>query len=146
MDASELESCLGKVEDSPEVVQLLTSLGVKKGLKHSRDGDTYVERPELGLVLVFKPVGPKSSKFKLMEIQFNSDTEKGYTNFSGTLPNNVKWNDTQEEVRKKLGKPTKAMKEFHLDHWIKGNRRLSVEYRKSFSSIANVALGFPIEE
>src|SRR5689334_5739784 len=61
LNAAQLQDCIGKVEGSPEVAQLLAELGVKKKLKRSSEGDAMVERPELGLILAFEPAGPRTS-------------------------------------------------------------------------------------
>jgi hypothetical protein len=143
MDASEFESCLGKTEDSYEVVQLLDNLGIKKKLKVSQEGNVRIKLSNLGLLLSFVPEDPKSSKLKFTGVQFYSDCEEGFTTYAGKLPMGLTFSDTPNIARKKLGKPTTSLKEFRLEHWIENGRQLTVRYRKTMDGIAYVLRGFP---
>jgi hypothetical protein len=142
-DAAEFEDCLGKEEDTPEVLALLAKLGIKKKLKPSDEGYARLKLPTKGLLLSFEPIDEKSSKLKFSGVQFYSDSEEGFTTFAGALPKGLTFSDSPKEARQKLGKPTKIMKEFRLDHWIAKGRQLTVRYRRTMDGIAYVLSGFP---
>jgi len=142
MDASEFEDCLGKAEETPEVARLLAALGITKKLKLSSEGNVRLMLPERGLLLSFKPEDASSSRIKFTGVQFYSDAEEGFTTFPGALPRGLAFSDDPKAARAKLGKPTKIMKDFRLDHWITGERQLTVRYRKSMDGIAYVLSGF----
>jgi hypothetical protein len=93
--------------------------------------------------LAFVPENPKSSKLKLIGIQYYSDVEEGFTTYAGTLPKDLEFSDSPKVARTKLGKPSKIMKDFRLDHWIEGGHQLTVRYRKTMDGIAYVLQGFP---
>lgn len=143
MDADVFEKCLGKPEESPEVAKLLADLGINKKLKVSSEGNVRIMLPERGLLLSFKPEDPKSSRLVFTGVQFYSDAEEGFTAFPGRLPRGLSFDDSPEQARDKLGKPTKIMKDFRLDHWIANGRQLTVRYRKTLDGIAYVLSGFP---
>jgi hypothetical protein len=144
VDASQFDQSLGKPLESPEVTQLLKDLGVTKKLKLGPEGYTRVSLDKLGLLLAFEPAGPKTSKLVLDSVQFLGGGADGVTRYSGTLPRALEFTDSQKEVRVKLGKPTKAKKDFRMDQWIGDGRLLSVTYRKSLDEVSLILLGLPL--
>ncbi|HEX3696359.1 MAG TPA: hypothetical protein VH374_13335 [Polyangia bacterium] len=145
MDSSDFEPCLGKTDDAPEVVQLLSTLGVTKKLKPPKGGeDLTVELKKAGVVLVFGPHDVKSSKMKLIEVQFYSDAEEGYKTFAGKLPGGLTFTDKQDDARRKLGKPARSKKEFRYDAWKAGPLELIATFSKKDGRIEQVQLGLPL--
>lgn len=141
MDALQFENCLGKSDDSAEVKAMLTELGVTKKLKLSSEGYVRVELYSQGLLLSFVPIEPKSSVLTFSGVQFYSDVEDGFTTFAGALPGGLSFSDAMKEARAKLGKPTKIMKDFRLDHWIAQGLQTTIGYRKTLDGIAYVMRG-----
>jgi len=147
MDSDAFISCVGEPEDSNEVQRLLASVGVTKKLRVPRDDiEARVDLPKLGLSLIFEPEGAKTSRLIFTGVQFFSDTEKGYTNFSGTLPGGITFADTQREVHAKLGKPALTKKSLRYDAWKPEGKLLTVEYAKGSGKVAMVSFELPEED
>jgi hypothetical protein len=144
MDASEFDRCLGKLDDSPEVIKLLKGLGVTKKLKLASDDYMTLDLFDQGVMLSFVRAEPKSSHLMFTGATFYTDVED-YTEFVGALPENLKFSDTQKEVRAKLGKPTESLDEFGIDNWRKPDRFVSISYRGA-GTIANVLWSTPEPE
>lgn len=131
MDSASLIACIGKPEDAPEVQKLLAAIGFTKALKMPRDDiDVRATAPNLGLSLIFRPEGPKSSRLILSAVKFNSDTEKGNKRFAGALPANLQFSDLKANARAKLGKPEDEDEDLRLDIWSLGQLRLAIKYAK----------------
>lgn len=141
MDATDLEPCFGKPDTDPQVAKVLKALGVTKKLKPDDESVARVKRPDLGLILVFRRVDPKSSDLTLCSIQYYSDAEKGFTTFAGALPEGLTWNDTPADVKKKLGKPDSEVKAYRMQHWKKKDVQRSIQYKKDNSGISYMTLG-----
>ena len=140
MDAVDFTSCLGKTNDTKEITGMLSSLGVTKQLKASRDGDLQLELPKTGIILSFELKDRKSSVLQLIGVQFYTAAQGGFTTFAGPLPKGLTFADSPKEVLKKLGKPTSSKKQFRIEHWLHGSYQLSVQYTKSNDAIALVLL------
>jgi hypothetical protein len=147
MDSKAIIGCLGKTDDSPEVVKLLAGLGVKKKPKIPHDDiDARIDILKQGLSLVFEPREPKSSKLTFSAVQFFSGADEGFDKYTGILPNNLFFSDTQAEVRKKLGKPSDTMKELWQDIWEPEGLLMTVEYSGKGGQITMVAFDVPEDE
>ena len=131
MHSNDFIAALGKGEETPEVQRIFSAFGVTKKLKMPRDDiEARVDLPKDGLSLVFEPEGPKTSRLLFTAVQFLSDAEQGYKSFTGGLPGNLAFTDTQAEVHAKLGKPAESKKAFRLDRWKPNGTKLTVEYGK----------------
>lgn len=146
MHANDFISCIGKLDDTPEVQALLAALGVTKKPKMPKDdNEARVELPKQGLSLVFEPGNPKSSRLVLTAVQFLSDANEGYTSFQGTLPGNLLSSDSQAEARAKLGKTGKSKKAFRLDRWTFDGLDWTVEYAKNDLRVDAVTVHLPVK-
>lgn len=131
MDSSEFIDCIGKAEDTPEVRQMLVAVGVTKKLKKPKDDiEARADLPALGLSLIFKPEGPKSSLLIFNAVQFVSSAEQGYTSFSGALPAQLLFSDGQSEAHAKLGTPLVVKPALRRDIWQFKDLRLAIKYAK----------------
>jgi hypothetical protein len=147
MNADDFVPFLGKLDGSPDIAKLLTSLGVKKQPKLKK-GDlyVYVQLPKDGLVLVFRESDdPKSSQTFLAGVQMYSDEEDGFKTFAGELPKEVGFDDTKAEVRKKLGKPTRSKDQLRTDYWDRKGHVLSVEYSRATGKVQTMDLSVPLK-
>jgi hypothetical protein len=141
MDSDDFIAQLGKADDSPDVQRILAAVGVTKKLKMPKDDiEARADLPKLGLSLIFKPEGPKSSVLIFQAVQFFSDDEKGYVSFRGALPKQLLLTDKQAEVRAKLGKPTESKTVLRLDRWKTPDRILTVEYAKESKRISAITV------
>jgi hypothetical protein len=147
MDSKEFIACIGKPEDAPEVQRVLAGIGFTKKLKMPKDDiDARVTMPQMGLSLVFKPEGPKSSRLVLNAAQFISDTEKGNMSFPGALPAKLVFSDGQVEARVKLGKPFDTKPALRRDIWKLENLNLAIKYSKDAPhKIAVVTVEIPLK-
>ena len=141
MDASQFDAAMGKLEDSPEVIQLLKDLGVTKKLKLGSDGYTTLDLNDKGVTLSFVPAEPKSSKLRFNSVTFYTNVED-YTEFPGALPRGLTFSDTKVEVRSKLGAPTKSIEKYGIDNWNWSDRFVSARYRKA-GTISNLLWSTP---
>jgi hypothetical protein len=147
MNGDDIISCLRKSSDSPEMVELLNSLKVKKSLKLQRgEDDVRVNLPKQGLSLIFTREAPKTSKMFFSTVQFFSDAQDGFNSFNGDLPRNLVFSDSQIVVRNKLGKPPYPSKELKFDNWENEEFDLTVQYTPDFSRIKMVGFSVPMEE
>lgn len=146
MNSSDFIACLGKRDDSPEVAKVLAAVGVTKKLKMPKDDiEARADLPKLGLSLIFKPEGPKSSVLIFQAVQFLSDAEKGYKSFAGALPNQLLLADTQTEVRAKLGKPSETKPALRLDRWKAADHVMTIEYAKEDRRIGAITVHIPLK-
>jgi hypothetical protein len=144
MNSKEIIACLRKVDDSPDVAELLTTLNVKKKLRIPKDDiEARIDLPKQGLSLIFKPAGSKTSELIFTAVQFFSDSEEGYVNFQGELPCNLLFSDTQTEVRKKLGKPVESLKQRRRDRWEREGLVLTVKYSQEDGRVAMISFHVP---
>jgi len=147
VNSDDIVVCLGKTDDSPEVIRLLAGLGVKKKPKVPRgDIEARIDIMEQGLSLVFEPREPKTSKLTLVAVQFFSGAEGGSEKFPGELPKKLLFSDTQTEVRKKLGKPGDTMKDLWQDIWKEKGLLMTVEYSGKGGQITMVAFDVPEDD
>lgn len=144
VNSDELIVCIGKAEDTPEVMKLLADLGVTRKLRMPRDHIYLrVDRLKQGLSLFFWPESPKSSKLNFNFVQFVSDVEQGYKTFPGTLPQGLVFSNTRAEVHAKLGKPAEEDLTMKVDEWKLGSLGLSVDYARGVDCVAMVSVGIP---
>jgi hypothetical protein len=144
MDSNDFIAHLGKAYDAPEVQRLLAAVGVTKKLKMPKDDiEARADLPKLGLSLIFKPEGPKSSVLIFQAAMFLSNDNKGYTSYSGALPAQLLWTDKPAEVRVKLGKPTESKAALRLDRWTTPDQILTIEYAKESKRIHCVTVHIP---
>jgi hypothetical protein len=145
MDAPEFVACIGKTDDTPEVIKLLSDVGVAKKLKPSRDGtDVDVALKTLGIMMVFRGLDAKSSKLTLWGVQFYLN-EGGYKPFKGALPQGLVFGDSRADVKGKLGKPLRAIKAIRRETWAIGNQELTVAYGKLDDRLSIVFQNLPIK-
>jgi hypothetical protein len=144
MDSADIVRNLRKTADSAEISALFAALGVSQIPKMPKDDiDARVRLPKQGLVLIFKPVDPKSSKLGLVSAHFLSDAETGNSNFSGELPRKLSFTDTQAEVHQKLGKPTLSIPPLRRETWKTNAEALSVKYSKDSGQVTFVSVDAP---
>ena len=148
MDSSDFISCIGKAEDAPEVQSLLAFVGATKKLKMPKDDiDVRHVLHGLGLSLVFKPEGPRSSRLIFNAVQFLSAAEEGFTTFAGALPAHLEFSDAQAQAHAKLGSPLISKPKLRRDIWQLGELRLAVKYAKDAPHhIALVTVHVPLED
>ena len=154
MDAFQIEQCIGKLEDSVEVSQLLKELGVTKKLKPNGAEDTVVKLESLGLRLTFQRATPKTSQLKLLGVQFVTEGN-GFKAYAGALPWGLKWSDSKQDVYAKLGKPMPLDDDdddddedidMRIDNWVKSGVQATVKYSLDHSELKWVILAIPYEE
>jgi hypothetical protein len=148
MDSSDFVACIGKPEDAPEVKRMLAAVGVASKLKKPKDDiEARADLPKLGLSLIFKPEGPKSSRLIFNAVQFISDVESGYVSFSGALPAQLVFADGQAEARAKLGEPLVSKPALRRDIWKLQDLRLAIKYSKDTPQrIAVITVHQPLPE
>lgn len=148
MDSGEFISCVGKPEDAPEVQQLLSAVGFAKKLKMPKDDiDVRADLPKLGLSIIFKPEGPKSSRLILSAVKFISAAEKGHVSFTGALPAQLLFSDLKAETHAKLGPPVIDEPDLRLAIWQMGALRLAIKYaREAPHSVAVITVQLPPKE
>jgi hypothetical protein len=147
MDYSALVSCIGKHEDDPEVQARLSALGVTNKLKMPADDiDVRHVLQGVGLCLIFKPEGPKSSRLIFYAVQFVSSVEEGYSTFAGTLPAGLQFSDGQADAQLKLGTPLTSKPKLRRDIWRLDDLQLALKYSKNPPhQIAVVTVQLPLE-
>lgn len=132
MDTQEIIACIAKPEDAPEIRRLLASVGVTTALKIPKgDIEARLSLTTLGLTLIFKPEGPKSSRLILDTVMFVSDAEEGYSTYPGVLPEGLLFSDTQAEAHAKLGPPAFSKPKLRFDIWERPPVDLSINYTKA---------------
>jgi len=147
MDASRFEKCIGKLEESPEVSQLLKELGVTKKLKPARDEDTQLGLPKLGLDLGFSREQPESSQLTLIGVEFLTDDGDGGKAYTGGLPRGLAFTDSKQDVYAKLGPPSIPTDEsMRMDHWLYDGLQLTVSYARSLEELMSVQVALPYEK
>ena len=144
MDGKDLIELLRKSDESPDISKALSELGVTKKLKMPKDDiEARIDLPKKGLSLIFKPEAPKTSKLVFTAVQFFSDASEGFTTFPGKLVESLQFNDTQAEVRKKLGKPAEIMKDLRRDQWNLKGLVLTVKYSRKDGRIGMISVHVP---
>jgi len=146
MNAADFLPYLGKTDDTAEIKDLLTRLGVKKHPKVKRgDTDVYVDLPKKGIGLVFElPEDGKSSLLTLADVQFYAGLPmQDFSKFEGQLPEGILFSDSRDAVRAKLGPPDTAVEDTKIDIWERKGHSLVVEYRRDLSGIALLHLSVP---
>jgi hypothetical protein len=147
MNSEKFIICIRQLEDSPEVVELLQSIGFTKKLKMPKDDiDARVDLPKKGLSLIFRPESEKSSKLVFDGVQFFSNLEQGYSSFEGELPGKILFSDSQSLVHEKLGQPVETNKKFRLDSWFINGLDYAVEYAKGVPGIAMISVSIPLKK
>lgn len=139
MNAEEFLPYLGKTDDTSEIRQLLSRLGVARHPKPKQgETDAYVELPRQGLVLVFERLEKgKTSRLAFNDVQFYSDAcEFGFDPFQGLLPGNLQFADSRSEARAKLGMPAVEDDELDIDSWRLGEYELTLEYVTGGEAVA----------
>ncbi len=137
-------NCLRKSDNSSEILNLFSSLGVKKVPKISKgDTDARVDLEKKGLTLIFLPKGPKTSELVMVAVQFFSEDTEDYSTYSEELPYDLKFTDNQPEVKKKLGKPNRAKKFLAREFWDLDGIVLTVKYTKKYDRIVMVSIHAP---
>ncbi|HEY0709772.1 MAG TPA: hypothetical protein VGG33_23365 [Polyangia bacterium] len=142
MDAQELEAVFRRPEDDPDVIKIFEALGITKRPKVV-DNVAEIILKDRGLRLAMRPEGPKSSRLILSSLTFFSGATDNYTPFAGALPKGLVFGDNQVSARAKLGEPSDSVPEFRMDHWIFGDRRLTLKYRQADGTIHSVIIGLP---
>ena len=144
MDSKDFLACLRKTENSPEVVHILSGMGVKKKLKVPKgDTEARVDLEKQGLTMIFLPKGPKDSELVLVAVQFFSEEEEDYSTYKGDLPYKINFTDDQAEVRKKLGSPSRTKDFLARDFWDIDKLVLTVEFGGRDGRITMVSFHAP---
>jgi hypothetical protein len=110
--------CLGESTKNENLVDTLIKLGIDVMTELTLpDGEyrAYIERPKEGVSLVFTDeavflgknnIEIGSGNMHLSGIFLYAEGKDGYKQFSGEMPFNFSFNNTQKEIEKELGKAT----------------------------------------
>ncbi len=136
MNARDWLPLLGKTADHSALAAILTKLGARPPkLRHGED-EAFVDLPTLGVVLVFEATPSGKRAMLLTSVQLyaglpNQDCSK----FAGELPEGLRFEDTRDAVRKKLGRPDMQVDASGVDTWSRDDHELIIEYRIDLSGI-----------
>lgn len=146
MDFDEIATCVGKDENQPEIVRLLAYVSYQKKLKLPKDDvKLRLNFAPLGLSLIFRPQGRKSSLLVLNAAQAVSDAEAGFKTFPGKLPGGIEFGETQAQVITKLGKPSSSENDMRYDSWrLADKKTLRVQYSKLGMKLTFVTVELPV--
>ena len=153
MNLADFISLLGLSSTAKQVEALLQGIGYHGQLKLKKgDYDSYIERPELGIYLVFSdeesvnrplPQEVKEGELILTNVTARSGEKDNYLRFTGELPLGLQFGLSREDVRKKLGPPTWSNDRLSRDRWHFPNYRLIIGFTKDEKAISDVSLELP---
>lgn len=142
-----LVSLLGRSEHDPEVIAVLTELGVKLPLKRPKSYLTYnlLENENWGFHIGFEyasdiPFIENKTIFKEKEmlLQTIQDISKNKIPENTILPYGITWQSTLDELISILGKYAEYDKKWNSYTWVKNNLVILLEFNNDNLNIDRI--------
>jgi len=94
-------------------------------------------------VMLFKTVRGGPSPLEVWGIEFVRKGARGGVGFAGGLPEALDWNQSRAALRTRFGAPETNPHAKLFDGWMRGDRRIGVNFSKDERSIASVFVALP---
>lgn len=152
INSEEVIALLGLAHNDAGVRQILEKFGLgaaKLKLKRG-EADLNLEAIKFGAELIFSDptLYDAPSSFPEGGLIFSgallmSEGHEGYKQFSGKLPDDLRFQMSRQETRNLLGAPEWINPHLPLDRWAKGAFRLAVSYNTDEKSIKRLSVSIP---
>ena len=149
--ADELLSYLGASPVDPPLRTFLAKLGLSPKGPRLTDGFGHQPVPGLGVVLLFKAArhhpdirasqALTAESKVLSAVQFTAAGLAGGPPFCGELPHGLKFSDSRDGTRARLGPPIWTSPHVNSDRWEYGPRFATVDFSEDASCIRRVTVG-----
>jgi len=135
---------IGKLIEAPEVQAALKEFEISANGPRMKSGYGDQPVPKAGVTIFFKTAPPRRTK-QVTDIQFSREGLEGGSPYTGTLPHDVRWDETCAQLNQRLGPATHtAMVE--NQRWEFGDRYMTVDFTQDWSAIKKVQYGLSSPE
>lgn len=152
MKEIDLVSLIGKPSDSLEVKDLLSRLKLKAPKLKKGDVRTTVEAKSAGFFLTFTDEAflTKNENLSLGEgglvltgVSFLKANPPEWAGYTGDLPLQVRFEDSQRAVRARLGDPEWKNETLGTERWLKDGKRVFAQYDDELAHVTEFGVSLP---